>query len=440
MTTSTSQPPRPRLGLVSTAGLVVASMIGTGVYTTSGSMLADGRTPGGVLAVWLIAGLLSLAGALSYAELASVYPESGGEYALLTRALHPGVGFVAGIASIVLGFAAPIAACGIAFARYATAALGVDEATRALVEQPLGIAIVGLVSAAHAREHETTRRAQDLLTYAKLGLAVLFVALGALSPALDLSRLSAPPMRPGEMLEPSFSLGIVTVSFAYTGWNAAVYVGGEVHDAPRTLPRALGLGTLAVTLVYLALNALFLAAAPGPALEVVEIAHVAATHLFGGIAGRVLSTVIALGLLSTIGAFVVTGTRVYAAMGREHPILARAAPHRTALGIQALLAFCMIVTSSFDVLLASVGVTLSLSSALTVLAVLVVRRRGLPPHAYRTPGYPWTPLAFVALSLGTIVLAIVDAPIVAVWGALSIGVGTLLYSIARRAAGVSARR
>lgn len=412
-------------------------MIGTGVYTTSGIMLAEGRTPGGVLVVWLVAGLLSLAGALSYAELASVYPESGGEYALLSRALHPGVGFVAGIASIVLGFAAPIAACGIAFARYASAALGVDEGTRALVEQPVGLGIVVLVSLAHARDHDTTRRAQDLLTYAKLALAVLFVLAGVLSPGLDLARLGEPPMQLAEIADPSFSLGVVTVSFAYTGWNAAVYVGGEVHDAPRTLPRALGLGTLAVTLVYLALNALFLASAPASELAVVEIAHVAATHLFGGFAGRALSSVIALGLLSTIGAFVVTGTRVYAAMGREHRILSRLAPHSTALVVQTVLAAVMIATSSFDVLLASVGVTLSLSSALTVFAVLIVRHRGLPSHAYRTPGYPLTPLAFVALSLGTIVAAIADAPIVAVWGGLSIAVGAALYGLSR--AGVARR-
>ena len=172
-------------------------------------------------------------------------------------------------------------------------------------------------------------------------------------------------------------------------------------------------------------------------LAVVEIAHVAATHLFGGFAGRALSSVIALGLLSTIGAFVVTGTRVYAAMGREHRILSRLAPHSTALVVQTVLAAVMIATSSFDVLLASVGVTLSLSSALTVFAVLIVRHRGLPSHAYRTPGYPLTPLAFVALSLGTIVAAIADAPIVAVWGGLSIAVGAALYGLSR--AGVARR-
>lgn len=409
-------------------------MIGTGVYTTSGLMLEEGRTPLGVLAVWLVAGLLSLAGALSYAELASIYPESGGEYALLSRVFHPAVGFVAGVASIVLGFAAPIAACGIAFARYAGAALGYDAAALAHIEQPVALAIVALVSLAFAREHHSTQRAQDLLTLGKLALAVLFVLAGVLSPAVVPARLVEPPMQLSEIAEPSFAFGIVLVSFAYTGWNAAVYVGGEIDDAPRTLPRALGLGTLAVTLLYLALNALFLVAAPASELGVVEIAHVAATHLFGAIAGRVLSSVIAFGLLSTIGAFVLTGTRVYAAMGRDHAVLARLSPFRTALIVQALLAAVMILTSSFDVLLGSVGVTLSLSSALTVAGVLFARRRGAPPHAYRTPGYPLTPIAFVLLSLGTIVAAVRYDPHVAIWGTGSIVVGLLLYAVTRRGA------
>lgn len=416
-----------KLGLASTSGLVVASMIGTGVYTTSGLMLAEGRSPLGVLAVWLVAGLLSLAGALSYAELATVYPESGGEYALLSRVFHPAVGFVAGIASIVLGFAAPIAACGIAFARYGGAALGLEGDRLAAIEQPVALLVVALVSLAHARAHPTTQRAQDLLTLGKLALAFLFVAAGVFASALAPSRLLDPPMRLAEVAEPSFAFGVVLVSFAYTGWNAAVYVGGEIGDVRRTLPRALGLGTLVVTLLYLSLNAVFLAAAPRGELGVVEIAHVAATHLFGRAAGRVLSSVIAFGLLSTIGAFVLTGTRVYAAMGRDHAVLGRIAGLRVALLVQALLAAAMILTSSFDVLLGSVGVTLSLSSALTVAGVLVARRRGLPAHAYRTPGYPWTPLAFVLLSLGTIAAAVAYDPIVAAWGSGSIVVGLLLY-------------
>ncbi len=422
---------RRTIGVRTATGLVVASMIGTGVYTTTGLLLGGGRSPLGVLAIWLVAGLLSLAGALSYAELAVLYPESGGEYALLGRIYHPGVGFVAGVVSLVAGFAAPIAVCGIAFARYTAAVVpGVPEV-------PLAVAVVLGVSLFHARYGRHGARAQDALTIGKLVLAALFITLGIASPHVDVSRLLTVPSEAGELGQGSFAYGVVLVSFAYTGWNAAIYVGGELERPQRTLPLALAIGTLSVTLLYLALNALFLVSAPLEELAVLEVAHVAAAHLFGPLAAQVLSLTIAFGLLSTIGAFVLTGSRVYEAFGRDHRalfILARHGARGTpalAFALQAALAVAMIVTSSFDILLGAVGVTLSVSSALTVLGLFIVRRRGASA-GYRTPGHPITPLAFVALSAWTVVWSILEEPRVAIWGSLAIAVGAIGYVLVRR--------
>jgi APA family basic amino acid/polyamine antiporter len=420
------------IGVRTATFLVVASMIGTGVYTTTGLLLGDGRTPLGVLAIWLVAGLLSLAGALSYAELAVVYPESGGEYALLGRVYHPAVGFVAGVVSLVAGFAAPIAACGIAFAGYAAAVVP------GLPEVPIAVGVVILVSIFHGLSTRAGVHAQDALTAGKLALAVLFVLAGIFSPHVDLSRVTDVPFEARELGSGSFAYGLVLVSFAYTGWNAAIYVGGELERPSRTLPLALALGTLAVTLLYLALNLLFVVSAPLEELSVVAVADVAATHLFGGAAARVLSAIIAFGLLSTIGAFVLTGARVYEALGRDHPKLSLLAHHGArgtpwiALALQAAIAICMIATSSFDTLLGAVGVTLSLSSALTVLGVFVVRRRGLGTTEYRAPGFPLTPIAFIALSLWTVVWSIVEEPRVAIWGSLALLVGVVGYALVRR--------
>jgi basic amino acid/polyamine antiporter, APA family len=423
---------RRTIGVRTATGLVVASMIGTGVYTTTGLLLQGGRSPMGVLAIWLAAGLLSLAGALSYAELAVAYPESGGEYALLGRVYHPAVGFVAGVVSLVGRVAAPIAACGIAFASYAAAVIP------GLPEVPVAIGVVVLVSVFHALSARGGVHAQDALTAGKLALAVLFVVLGLFSPHVELARLTAVPFSLSEATSGGFAYGLVLVSFAYTGWNAAIYVGGELERPHRTLPLALALGTLAVTVLYLALNLLFLIAAPVDELAVVEVAHVAALHLFGERAAAALSMVIAFGLLSTIGAFVLTGARVYEALGRDHTRLAALARHgergtpSIAFAIQAAIAVLMIVTSSFDTLLGAVGVTLSLSSALTVLGVFVVRRRATTPGPYRTPGHPITPIAFVALSLWTIVWAVLENPSVAIWGSLALVVGAVGYLLVRR--------
>ncbi|UJR84884.1 APC family permease [Sandaracinus amylolyticus] len=418
-----------RYGLRTAALLVVASMVGTGVFTTSGVLLAELHSVSAVLAVWIVGGLVALAGALSYAELAAQLPESGGEYALLARAFHPAIGFTAGVVSIVAGFAAPIAACAIAFARY------LDAAFPGLVpELPAAIVIVVLTTAVHFAHLRSGARFQDALTIAKIVLVAIFVFGGATKG--DLSRL-AEPFDPATLVSPPFAIGLVLVYFAYTGWNAAAYVAGEIDRPARTLPLALLLGTGGVTALYVAINAVLLASAPRAELEgVVEIGAVAATHLFGATAGRVLAAVIALGLVSTIGAFVVTGVRVYDAIGRDHPALAVLARRNAggapviALLVQAGLALLMVATASFETLLAAVGFTLSIASGLTVIGVAIVRlRHPERPRPYRVPLYPITPLFFVIIMIWTVYESILYAREIALFGVATIGLGLLGYFV-----------
>ena len=420
-------PSSHRYGLRTTSLLVAASMVGTGVFTTSGVLLAELRSVPAVLMVWLVGGLVALAGALSYAELAAQMSESGGEYALLARTYHPAIGFIAGVVSIVAGFAAPIAACAIAFARYLDAALAID-----LPDLPVAIAVLVATSAVHLSRLRTGARFQDALTLAKLALIALFVIGGAVLG--DPARL-AEPLEPMALLSPPFALSLVLVYFAYTGWNAAAYVAGEVEEPARTLPVALLLGTGGVTALYLLLNAMLLASAPASELAgTVEIAAVAARHLFGPTAGRVLAAIVALGLVSTIGALVVTGTRVYDAIGRDHPALAPLARRHAngapviAILVQACLALVLVATASFEQLLAAVGFTLSLASALTVLGVIVTRvRHPARPRPFRVPLYPLTPLLFVAVTAWTIVESIRFAQQAALFGVATIAAGGALY-------------
>lgn len=424
-----SSPPTPhRYGLRTATLLVVASMVGTGVFTTSGILLAQIPSVPAVLLVWLIGGLVALAGALSYAELSAQHPESGGEYALLSRTFHPAIGFTAGVVSIVAGFAAPIAACAIAFARY------LDAVVPGTPQLPAAVAIVLVASLVHALDLRAGARFQDAATALKIALVALFAIGGAL--AGDLSRLLE-PIPPATLASPSFAVGLVLVYFAYTGWNAAAYVAGEVERPARTLPLALLLGTLAVTALYVALDAVFLASAPRAALSgQIEVGAIAAQHLFGGVAARVLSAIVALGLVSTIGAFVVTGTRVYDAIGRDHAPLSFLARRSAggaplvALAIQAALALAMVVTASFELLLGAVGFTLSIASALTVAGVFLERRRrGAAPDTYRVPLYPLTPLFFVAVMGWTVVQSILHVREIALFGLATIALGLLGYGV-----------
>lgn len=380
-------------GAFTATALVVASMIGTGVFTTSGPLLDTVGAPATVLLVWLVGGLVSLCGALAYAEIGSAYPDAGGEYTLLGRAMHPALGFAAGFVSLTAGFAAPIAVCSLAFASYLSAA-GVP-----LPQKPMALALVVLATLLHLPGRELGARAQNALTALKILLAV-GLALSC-APAIELGRLEAAPVA-REIVRPSFGLGVVQVFFAYTGWNAAIYVAGDLRDPVRTLPRALVGGTVLVTLVYLLLNAVFVLAVP---VDVVRghtaIAERVVDALAGPAIGHVLAASIALGLVSTVGAFVLSGARVYQAIAADHERLrwlgrtnARGAPV-VALGIQAALAALLVLASSLRDLLGGVGMALSITSALTVIALFVERRRRAPVFA--APGYPLVPLLYLAL-------------------------------------------
>jgi APA family basic amino acid/polyamine antiporter len=430
-----ARPETPRrLTLLTGTMLVVASMIGTGVFTTTGFLIRDLSSTGAVLTAWIAGGLQALLGALCYAELGAALPRNGGEYQLLGRIYHPALGFVAGVTSLVVGFAAPIAACAIAFGQYAGRALpGAPPLPSALV---LLVALAGL----HAARIELGSRWQDGLTIAKLVLIAGFCAAGFA--AMGEAPAEDPQATVAAVTRPAFAVGLVFVSFAYSGWNAAAYIAGELVDPARNLPRALFAGTALVALLYTALNVVFLSAAPAAELSgVVEVGHVAAVSLFGETAGRALSMLIALGLISTTGALIMTGARVAEEMGRDEPRLAFLGHRREGLGparavwLLTLVAAAMALTATFDALLSYVGVTLSLGTALTALGVLVLRRREPHlPRPYRCLGYPLTPLIFAASCAWIVAALVASQPVVGAAGAATVGGSFVIWALTRRPA------
>lgn len=411
--------------------LVVASMVGTGVFTSTGFLLGDLGSKPATLLAWVVGGVLALCGALAYAELGAALPRNGGEYQLLSRIYHPAVGFLAGITSLVVGFAAPIAACAIAFARYLGAVVpGVPEL-------PVAIALVVALTVLHSLRTSTGTRWQDYLTYGKLALIAAFLIAGLTG---DLSHFGEAPRAPLSevMTSTAFAVGLFWVAFSYTGWNAAAYLAGELRD-PTALPRATMAGTLVVTALYVALNAVFLASAPADVLAgKLEVGQLSAAALLGPTAGRAFALMVALGLIATTGAFTLTGPRVVEAMGRDFPRLgwlSERAPDRgpvRALVWQALLAIALIVSASYDVLLTAIGFVLSAWAGLTVVGVIVLRIREPDlPRPYRILGYPFTPLLFTALTAWMIVRPIVEEPIILLWGTVAVAAGLGLYAWAR---------
>ena len=428
----------PRLGVVTAGALVVGSMVGTGVFTTSGFLLELLGSRSAVLITWALGGAVALCGAMVYAELGAMIPRVGGEYAYLSRAFPPVVGFVSGWIALLAGFAAPIAAGSVAFGRY------LESAGVQLPWPVAGPALIMAVTLLHARDVLWAGRLQVALTAANLAAVVVLVIAGGATMLLGSAAAESPagvsPAAMAGVSLPSPSLAsmavaLVIVSYSYFGWNAAAYVAGEIRDPRRALPWALVGGTALVSGLYLALNAVFLSALPPQALAGrLEVAERAATALWGAGAGKTLSLIIAAILAASVSALVMTGPRVYLAMA-EDGLFLRAFARRNARGapwagvlLQGLTALFFAATATFDGLLVYIGFTLSLSAAATVLAAVWLRRREpLALRPFRVPGWPLPALLFVAACAWMTAHSVSSRPRESVAGAATVLSGALAY-------------
>jgi APA family basic amino acid/polyamine antiporter len=422
---------RRRLGLTSAAALVVANMIGAGVFTTSGFALADLGRPDAVLLAWGVGGLMALCGALSYGALARRIPESGGEYTFLSKTVHPLAGFLAGWVSLLVGFTAPIAAAALGLQAYLASSLGLTARPEWI--GTTAILIAGLM-------HGLRLRAGVVLQNTAVGLklAVIggFVLLGAMrSPSLaDAAALPSVDFGLG-----AFAVTLVWISFAYSGWNAAVYVAGEVRDPERNLHRSLWLATGLVTLIYLALNAVFLYAAPAQELAgKAEVGAIAAEALGGTALRQAVSVLVTLALFTSISSMVMAGPRVYARMAEDGLFprwlgVAEEVP-RAAVALQVGLAVLVAWFSGLRELLSYIGFTLGISAAATVCGLIVLRRREGPLRV-PVPGYPWVPGLFVLTTLAAAGFMAARQPFEAGMGLLTVGLGIPVYWLMRRVSG-----
>ncbi len=423
-----------RLGASTGTLLVVANMVGTGVFATTGLLVEDLNHAGTVLLAWLFGGVVALCGALTYGELAAAIGRNGGEYRLLTDIFHPSIGFASGWISLVVGFSAPIAASALAFGIYASAVWP------AVPPKLAGSGLIALVSIAHGARVGLGAGLQNVFTAAKILLILGFIAAAAAAiPSARWPTLFQVPGGGSDLLSPAFAIGLIYVAFAYSGWNGAAYLAGEIRNPGRNTPVALGLGTAFVVLMYVALNAVFLLGAPLTSLAgQVEVGHVVAVQLFGADAGELFSGLIALALISSVSAMVMTGPRVYEAMGADYERLRflrsrlKTSGPIASTALQAALAIAMLMTSSFEALLMYIGFTLSISTGLTTAGIFVHRRKfPRAPRPYRAFGYPFTPLLFVAFAGWMVYHSVTQRPLESLWGAATIVAGLLFYRLAR---------
>ncbi len=419
---------KKKFGLWTLTFLVIANMIGAGVFTTSGFTISSLGSPFLVVAAWLVGGLIAIAGAASYGQLARLIPESGGEYVFLSRVAHPLLGFIAGWVSLIAGFSGAIAFAATAFASYVVA-----EETRPLwLRDAVAVSVIVVAGYFHGLHRHVGAVMQNTLVILKLGLlaALLVFAATRITTHTWHTATLANFDKTGWPLVSAFAGALVWIALSYMGFNAAVYVADEADDATRTVPRALMLGTSATLVLYLLLNAVFVFAAPAEKIAgVPDVATVAADSLGGGSFANLVRLTISAALLTSVLSMMLAAPRVYAKMAEDGlmPRFLRfsgEAPWAATL-VQVLIAVVLVLSSSLRGLLSYLGLTLSLSAACSVACLFL-------PAARRESSRVATlllPAIYIVLTVAAAIIATVAEPRQLLGTALTFLVGAVLYFV-----------
>lgn len=433
--------------------IVVADMVGVGVFTSLGFQVIDIKSGFSLLLLWIVGGIVAICGAFCYAELAAMFPRSSGEYNFLRQLYHPAFGFVAGWLSATVGFAAPIALAAMAFSKYLTSSLPslVPSLPAHLLGYSvdwlllIGLAITWLAAIVHLGGVRFGGVYHNVWTALKLVLIVVFIIAGfafgdtqpvSFAPSVaDLGYIGAAP----------FAISLVFVMYSYSGWNAATYIVGELRDPTRDLPRALFVGTAIVVVLYVCLNAVFIATAPMSELAgQIDVAIIAGKHVFGEFGGHFVGAVICLGLISSISAMTWIGPRVTMTMGEDMPMLRlfslkskRGVP-AVAIVFQLLVSNLLLLTRSFEAVLDFIQFSLAFCSFFAVLGVIKMRiTHPRLPRPYRTWGYPVTPLVFLSVTLFMMYYLVVNRPLQSLAGFAMMSAGLLIYYASRPGSNVA---
>jgi basic amino acid/polyamine antiporter, APA family len=413
--------------------IVVADMVGVGVFTSLGFQVKDITSGFALMVLWFVGGVVAMCGAFCYAELASMFPRSSGEYSFLTRAFHPAVGFLAGWLSATVGFAAPVALAAMAFGEYFKSIL---PGAPPLV---LGLALIWLVSFVQLLGIRHSSVFQTTSTIVKLALIIAFIIAGFWLGGGQQISFAPNVSDAAHLFSAPFAIGLVFVMYSYSGWNAATYISAEIRDPQRGLPRALFAGTFIVMVLYVALNAVFLYTTPIEKLAgQLDVALIAGNYIFGEWGGRIAAGLICIGLVSSVSAMMWIGPRVTVAVGEDvsmFRVFARKSKNNVpaaAIMLQTVIASLLLSTQTFEAVLEFIQFSLIFCSFLAVVGV--VKLRYSAPHLarpYRAWGYPVTPLIFLSVTFFMMYYLVTTRPVQSFAGFMMMLVGVVIYAIAQ---------
>jgi len=436
-----------QLGLFPATNIVVANMIGAGIFTTSGLLMAGLHDPILMMVLWVVGGIIAICGALSYGELGAAMPGAGGEYLFLSKLYSPLYGFLSGWVSFMVGFSAPIAASALGFSQYFCRAVPWLPAWlgKAGIMDPswtgklIAICIILIFTFIHYRGIKYGARIQNVLTVLKVALIMILLIAGFTSGKGDMGNFSK-----GSSIAPGFAgwktigLSLMWIMFAYSGWNASTYLGSEIKNPAKILPRSLLYGTFIVIVLYLGLNILYIYGINPEAMKgVISVGGLAMGNLFGKSADILFSLLIAFALFSSLSAFIIIGPRVYYSMAKDGLFFKAAAtihpkfqvPSNSIL-LQCVIAVVMVLSGTFEQVLTYMGFALGIFPIMTVFSVIKLRREN--PDSVRMPGYPLTQILYILTGLIILGLSYAERPIESSIAALTVIAGIPAYYIFKK--------
>jgi APA family basic amino acid/polyamine antiporter len=436
-----------KLGLFPATNIVVANMIGAGIFTTSGLLMSGLNNPVLMVGLWVAGGIIALCGALSYGELGAAMPGAGGEYLFLSRLYSPIFGFLSGWVSFIVGFSAPIAASALGFSEYFTRAVpglalwlqnnGIMGPQ--LTSKLLAISVILIFTFIHYRGIKYGARIQNALTILKILLIVVLLTAGFSSGKGELSNFTqVAGVTSGFAGWKTIGLSLMWIMFAYSGWNASTYLGAEIKNPSRNLPGSLIYGTLIVMALYLGLNILYVYGInPEEMKGVISVGGLAMGNLFGKSAEVLFSILISFALFSSLSAFIIIGPRVYYSMAKDGLFFKSAAkihkkfqvPSNSIL-LQCLIAVILVLSGTFEQVLTYMGFALGIFPVLTVLGVWRLRKKN--PEGFRIKGFPVPQIIYISAGIMILVLSFLERPLESSIALLTVIVGIPAYYLFKR--------
>jgi APA family basic amino acid/polyamine antiporter len=414
-----------KIGWKTAAGLVIANMIGTGVFTSLGFQLLEVQNTYSIILLWTLGGAMALIGALIYAELGTHFQKSGGDYIFLSETLHPSIGYLYAWVSLTVGFSAPIAIAAMAMNNYLTPILGESS-------WPGLIFLIG-IPIGHIVSLRQSSLIQNSFTLLKITFVLILIGIGFyFAPQIEFSALDFSPNWSNEVTKPGFAVSLIFVFYAFTGWNSAAYIVEEIDQPRKSLPKALISSTIFVTVVYILLQVVFLKHASVDQLSGnVQVATIVFENIFGPTGAAWISFFIAIQLIATISGYSWIGPRITHSIAKDYKLWKPVATVNShgipvpAIILNTTISLILFLSGSFEQILIYAGFVLQLMGTITIYSSLKIKTS----LGFKSPWKPFLQITYMFLSIGIMGYILWDKPMESLIGLGLVTVGLLLYLI-----------